>query len=176
LLSKYKYTDKELKELLDSLIILVDTREKSNKEILDFFERKKISYKIRKLDYGDYSVMLPKNEELGIFRELDFSRDIMIEKKNSLEEICSNLTNDRTRLERELALAPKNKVILIENSNYNDILNSNYESKYSNKALLGTLHSFWHRYDCPIFFVEDSRAAAIFIKSYLEYYLREILK
>jgi ERCC4-type nuclease len=63
---KYSFTDKEIKELLSGLVILIDTREQGNSHILKYLESHKITHKKRKLDYGDYSAYLPKNEGLGI--------------------------------------------------------------------------------------------------------------
>ena len=56
----YKFSDVELKKILKELVILIDTREKSNKHIIKWFEEKKIKYKVQKLDYGDYSAYIPK--------------------------------------------------------------------------------------------------------------------
>ena len=67
---KYRFTNKEIKELLSGLVILVDTREQRNSHILKYFDSHKIPHKKRKLDYGDYSAYLPKNEELGIQRDI----------------------------------------------------------------------------------------------------------
>ena len=56
---RYRFTDKELKKILDNLTILVDTREQSNQHIIDFFNKKKIPYSIEKLPFGDYSCKIP---------------------------------------------------------------------------------------------------------------------
>ena len=57
---RYRFTDKEVKKILDNLTILVDTRENANSHIIEFFNKKKIPYKIQKLDFGDYSCYIPK--------------------------------------------------------------------------------------------------------------------
>lgn len=171
----YKYTDKEKKELLDSLTILVDTREKST-HITEFFDKKKIKYKIKKLDYGDYSFYLPANADLGILKDLYFSKEIIIERKGSLTEISGNLTQSRDRIEKEFALAPKTKVLLIENGSFEDIVEGNYDTQYNKKSFIGSIMSFWHRYSIPAFFMPDDKYSGIFIKLYFEYYLRNRLK
>ena len=48
----YRYTKTERKELLDSLVVLVDTREQANLNIIDYFNEKNINYKNKKLDAG----------------------------------------------------------------------------------------------------------------------------
>jgi hypothetical protein len=47
---KYKYTDPEIKTLISSIVMLIDTREQENKHIIDYFESKKISFETKKLD------------------------------------------------------------------------------------------------------------------------------
>ncbi|MGJ0846477.1 hypothetical protein ACR77J_07305 [Tissierella praeacuta] len=69
MLDKYKYTDKEQKDLLSSVGILIDTREKSS-HVKEWLEQKKIPYKIQKLEQGDYSCYIPANPKLHIEREI----------------------------------------------------------------------------------------------------------
>ena len=110
----------------------MDTREHDGKNdhILNYFDSKKISWKKMKLDYGDYSCMIPANEEFGISRDLYFDNEIMVERKANLDEFISNITKDRDRIKKEFALAPPNKVLLLENASYADMINGNYISKY----------------------------------------------
>jgi hypothetical protein len=50
----------------------VDTREKNNTHLTEYWDRKCILYKKKALDYGDYSFMIPKNESLNIPRDCFF--------------------------------------------------------------------------------------------------------
>lgn len=176
MLNKYKYTDKEKDELVNSMIILIDTREKNADHITDAFDKAKIAYKKKALDYGDYSFLLPANDKLSIPRDLLFSNEVVVERKGSLEEISGNLTNGRDRFEKELCLAPKTKVLLIENANYSDVATGNYQTQYNKKSFLASLHSFWFKYNTPIMFMPDNRYSALFIKKYFEYYLKNYLR
>lgn len=178
MLDLYRYTDKQMKEIIDSMIILVDTREHENKNnhILRYFDSKKIKYKKKKLDYGDYSFMIPANDELNIPRDLVFSNKVMVERKASLEEISGNLTKERDRLEKELTLAPENKVLIIEAGSYKDMVNGNYNTKYSSKSFWASYHTFWHRYNVPIIFMPDRNYTGLFIRGYFTYYLKEYMK
>ena len=45
MIDNFKYTDKEVNELISSMVILVDTREQKCDHILDYFDKKKINYK-----------------------------------------------------------------------------------------------------------------------------------
>lgn len=176
LLNWYKYTDKQKDELLKSIKILIDTREKENKHITDYFDKKKIEYTTKKLHNGDYSFYLPKNEELGIYRDLYFDKEIAIERKGSLEELSGNFSKQRDRLEKELSTYKGNMVLMIESANYHDICNGNYKTQYNKKSYLGTLHSFFHRYNIPFIFIPDKNYSAIYISGTFYYYLKNILK
>ena len=163
-------------ELISSMVILVDTREKVNDHILEYFDKKNITYRKKALDYGDYSFMIPANEKLSIPRDLYFMNKVVVERKASLEEISGNLTNGRDRFEKELCLAPKEKVLLIENASYEDVAKGNYNTQYNKKSFLGSLHSFWFKYDIPIMFMPDNSYSALFIKKYFEYYLKNYIR
>ena len=176
MLDKFKYTDKEMNELISSMIILVDSREQKNSHITDSFDKNKIAYKKKALDYGDYSFLIPANESLSIPRDLLFASEIVVERKANLEEISGNSTNGRDRFEKELCLAAKEKVLLIENASYEDVAKGNYNTQYNKKSFLGSLHSFWFKYDIPIMFMPDNSYSALFIKKYFEYYLKNYLR
>lgn len=172
----YKFTDKEKDELLKSMVYLVDTREKSNSHITDWFDRKGIKWKTRALKQGDYSFMIPANDKLGIPHDLDFSNKIIVERKGSLEELSTNLTKERDRLEKEFALAPEKKVLIIENADYGDIISGNYRSEYNAKSYWASIHSLWHKYNIPFMCMTSNKYTAPFIKGYFEYYLKDLIR
>ncbi len=58
-MKQYKFSVEEIKKLTKSMVILVDSREKKNTHILDYFRKQKISFQTEKLEYGDYSFMIP---------------------------------------------------------------------------------------------------------------------
>lgn len=176
MLDKFFYTSEEIDELVKSQVILVDTREKVNGHITKCFDEYKIPYKKHTLRFGDYSFMVPANNALNIPRDLYFNHEVIVERKASLEEISGNLTKDRSRFEKELALAPPSKVLLIENASYSDIATGNYKTELNRKAFLASLHTFWFRYNMPVFFLENKRYSGLFIKKYFEYYLKEQLR
>jgi ERCC4-type nuclease len=123
---KYSFTDKEIKELLSGLVILVDTREQGNSHILKYFESHKIPHKKRKLDYGDYSAYLPKNEGLGIQRDIYLTA--AIERKNSVDELAATI-EERTRFENELIRAQNSPfVLLVEDSDgYSNLIEYSFK-------------------------------------------------
>lgn len=153
-------------ELLNSITIVCDTREQKNEHITKFFDSKKIAWTKKKLNTGDYSFFIPKNDELGIPRDLWFDKEICIERKNSLEEISSCFTESRDRLKKEFALAPSNKVMIIENASYVDMVTGNYNTRYDSKSFWASYHSFWHEFNLPIIFIPDNRYTGVFIRGY----------
>jgi len=172
----YHYTDSELKKLLKSITILVDTREQKNLHITKYFDSKNIPYKSRKLDYGDYSFFLPANKELGINRDMFFNNDVSIERKANLEELSNCLTHDRSRFEAELIRSyNSNLILLIEDSKYQDIINQNYNTEYNNKSFVASLMAFKYRYNLDVTFISN-KYSGNFIYYNFYYYLREHLK
>ncbi|WP_024834169.1 ERCC4 domain-containing protein [Ruminiclostridium josui] len=171
----YRYTDTELKKLLQSITIVIDTREQNNKAIIDYFTSKKIPFVTKKLDYGDYTCFLPSNPELGIIR--DTYIDCYIERKNGLSEISGNLTSDRSRLEEEFQRAKGKRFILMveESAGLEKIIEHKYNTEYNEKSFLASLFSFGHRYRIDIHFI-DKKYAGMFIYMQMYYAIRELLK
>jgi ERCC4-type nuclease len=175
--NNYYYTDKEIKAILDSIIIIIDTRENDNKHIIDYFEKKKISYEIRKLDTGDYSFAIHENLELNISRKIYFYKYAVIERKAHLDELAGNLTTDRQRIENELIRSTliKNFQILIEDvSAYENMITANYRSQYDAKAFLATFLSFASRFHFNFIFL-NKKLSGNYIYHYFYYYLRNYL-
>ncbi len=173
---KYHYTDSELKSLLSSLTVIIDTRERQNQHITDYLDKHKIPHTSKKMDYGDYSCYLPMNLELGIMRDTYFTDTIAVERKNSLDELSNNLTANRSQFEAELIRAHHCKIMLmIEGAGYSDIVNHRYQSKYEPKSFIATLATYTARYNLNINFV-PANCAGNFIFYHLLYSVREYLK
>ena len=172
---RYNYTDKEIKSLLKSISILVDTDEKENSHVIKFFEKKKLLIKNKSLNFGDYSFYLPKNEELGINRDIFFDKLLTIERKNSLSELAGNLGNDRNRFVQELIRKKDSKMhLMVEDGSWAKINNSDYQGAYRKNSYLATLYTFMSRYDLNVNFVAKELAGQ-FIYSTFYYYAREYL-
>lgn len=141
------------------MILLVDSREKENSHILNYMAVNEISVKENQpLKFGDYSF---------IKDNVDYRNKIVIERKNSLDELSLNLTsgkkdnqvNRRERFKNEFKRAKESGakiILLIENATQKDILNHNYRSKLHPNAFMGSLNS-WHSkgYIDNIFFCES---------------------
>lgn len=166
--------DTTIKKLLKTAVVLVDTREQENAHILSYLQHKKIPYKRVKQNTGDYSIMLPVNEELGIFHDIYIR--VAIERKGSLDEIVGNLSQDRTRLENELIRSKSlGFTLLIEDARYKDILNHRYRSRMTELSVVASLMSFKARYNFNLIFLDKEESPAYIYHS-LVYELREALK
>lgn len=170
----YQYSEKELKEILDTLEIIVDTREQQNRHVLEYFRKKKVQFKIRTMKTCDYSAMIPKNIEMGITRDIYLSAGL--ERKNGIDELVESI-KDRTRFENELIRASKNPFVLIveDLEGYQKILNGMYRSKYDPKALLGSLKTFEVRYNFSTVFISPATTGNYIYHHFL-YMARELLK
>lgn len=175
MLEKFNYTKTEREKLLKTMGILVDTREKVNDNIIEYLNKKKIPYKKQKLDYGDYSYYLPANEEYNIPRDLHFDKEIVFERKGSVDEIAGNFAGNRERIEKEFSLCPAIIHLLIEGT-YSDMSDGNYHSEYGANACVGTFHSFSDRYNLRAHFIPNKKKSPEFMCGTFYYHLRNILK
>jgi ERCC4-type nuclease len=172
----YHYTEKEIKEILKSLIILYDSRENQNHHILDWFDKKSIAHVEHTLNFGDYSFMLPAGSADDSYRNIYFDRQIIIERKSSLNELSGNLAQNRQRFEDEMLRAGNcRKILMIESGSLDDIINGNYKTEFSPVSYFGSLLAFSQRYGLETVFIKPEHAGQ-FIYGTMYYYLRELIK
>ena len=124
-------------------LIVVDTREKGNKKILEYFDKVGQDYIISKLDTGDY--MIYKD-----YRTI-------IDKKDGLLELSGNLcrTSEHERIKREIERAKElgcdNFIFLIQDSKIKsteDIKNwSSPHTKIKGETLLKIMVTMKKKYD-----------------------------
>lgn len=162
------WTDKELADAMKDFSIIADTREQVNAHVTRYFDKQKIPHISRKLDTGDYSA------QIGA---LSLEKDIVIERKHNLDEICGNFTSERERFEREFlrAKAYGTKVVLIiENATWTDIFLGNYRSKVKPQSLVGSLLSWMVRYNITVMFCKQEETGKL-IHGILHYAAKELL-
>lgn len=123
-------------------LIIVDTREKGHKKILEYFKKVNQDYIISKLDAGDY------------MKYKDYST--IIDKKDGLLELSGNLchTSEHERIKREIARAKElgcnNFIFLIQDSkikSVEDIKNwTSPHTKVKGSTLLKIMQTMKERY------------------------------
>lgn len=104
-------------------MIICDTREKANQNILAYFDKHGIEYKVEKLETGDY---------------MDSDRmDITIDRKRNLGELLTNLcSKDDSRFWREVRRSKEQKIKMIVLCEHGGKIKSirdvaSWKSKYS---------------------------------------------
>jgi hypothetical protein len=95
---RYKFTDKEIKELLDKMVVLVDTREQANQHVTEWLKKSKKPFKLQTLKYGDYSCYLPIGSFEGQTRDIYFTDELVIERKFCIDELAMNLKDNKTNI------------------------------------------------------------------------------
>lgn len=164
----------ELEKCLDSMVLLVDTREQPTPRLQARIEISGLPYERRKLDQGDYSCKCT----LPVGEELDFSSRVAIERKMDLDELCLCFGKERKRFEREFERAKENgcKIyLLVENGNWEKAYNGKYQSKYNQKALVASIDAFRARYGMQLDFCKEETTGRL-IRDILYRELKEYLK
>ncbi|MEH7150325.1 nuclease [Bacillus thuringiensis] len=173
---RFHYIDKEIEKILKTLTTVIDTRENVNGHILNYLHQKGIPIKNKKLDTGDYGCMIPKNEELGIPR--DIYLDSRVERKAHMDEITGNLQKDtQTAFENELIRSKDIPFTLIVEDlhGYEKMLQGKYRSKYNPLALLGRLNTFKAKYNFEIVYV-DKKFSGNWIYHHFYYQAKHYLR
>ena len=141
-------------------IIIVDTREKGHKKILEHFDKVGQDYIVSKLDAGDY--MLYK----------DYTT--IIDKKDGLLELSGNLCNtkEHERIKREIArareLGCKNFIFLIQDSKIKsteDIINwTSPHTKVKGSTLLKIMNTMCEKYGVRFMICHKKQMGEMIIK------------
>lgn len=111
-------------------MIICDTREQKNQHILDFFDKNGIEYKVAKLDEGDY--------------KLEGKDDLVIDRKQNLQEVAQNVCQGHERFVRECLRAidkGEKLIVLIEEEKIHCLEEVpkwyNFRRKFSPRAITG---------------------------------------
>lgn len=175
-----KYSPFELEQMLDSIVVLVDTREQPGKRFDQRTQSFGFPFVRHKLDQGDYSYKWTDLD--GVEHMMDSK--IVIERKMSLNELASNFGKNRDRFTREFERAKElgTKVYLIvEDDGWEDAYNGTYgkdpdhRSRLSPNSMIGSINAWENRYDMRIRLCKHSRTGRM-IRDIFYYHLKEILQ
>lgn len=141
-------------------LIIVDTREKGHKKILEYFDKVGQDYIVSKLDAGDYA--LHKNPTT------------IIDKKDGLLELAGNLCNtaQHERIKREIERAKEmgcqNFIFLIQDSKIKTIDDikkwSSPHTKTKGETLLKIMQTMAKKYGIKFIIVPKKEMGAMIIK------------
>ena len=157
--------------------IIIDTREKNIKNVINAFEKNNIKYERRALPIGDYIIEGPGG----------YVPNVTIERKASIDELIANLLdkstvdeNGNNRFTRELIRSKKaNKkfILLVEDEKfYINLLTGNYRSKVNPRAAKGMILSLESKFRNLSIVWMSKKEVASYIYNILFYTLRENLK
>ena len=164
----------ELTSSLDSMILLVDTREQPTEKLKERIKQTGLPHERRKLEQGDYSCKctLPDGNEL------DFSSKVAIERKMNLDELCLCFGKERKRFEKEFERAKQNGCriyLLVEGGNWEKVYGGKYRSLYNEKALVASIDAFRARYGMQLDFCKPETTGKL-IRDILYRELKEYLQ
>ena len=163
----------EVEESLQSMVILTDSREQDTPRSRSRYAQFGAPHEKTTIHTGDYSAkfMLPDGTWY------DMSKDVTVERKMNLDELCLCFGSERHRFIREFERAKENNIrmwLLLENSSFKDAYAGRYRSQYKPKSLIASLLAFQARYNCRIVMADESVSGRL-IRDILYYEGREIL-
>lgn len=145
----------EIEEALSTFSILVDTREQPTERALRRYDSFGVPYSKAKLDYGDYAYQYEMNGKRMFDPSASVKCPAVVERKMNLDELAGCFTHDRDRFEREFERAKANNArvyLLVENGNFEGILNRKYRSKFHPNAFMASVMAWQARYDFHLIF------------------------
>lgn len=169
----------EIENCLDSMIVLVDTREQPSARSAQRLNSLGVPYRRQKLNYGDYtySFTLPNGEELhpdGV----SVNGDAVIERKMDLEELSQCFCQSRDRFKREFERAKEHNAsiyLMIEDGSWLKLIRGRYNTKFNEKAYLASATAWMARYGTRIIFCQHEISGEM-IKEILYRELKERLE
>lgn len=169
----------EISACLDSLSIIVDTREQPSPRAKKRYQTFGVPHIRKKLEYGDYTYNFKFPDGRDLWSGSDhITPRVAIERKMNLEELSGCLTHSRKRFgaEFERAKAAGAKVyLLVEDASWEKLLAGRYATKFHPAAFFASLTAWMARYNTQIIFCKNEVSGKI-IKEILYRELKEALE
>lgn len=170
-----KYNNFEVDQMLKTMEIIVDTREKpSTERYKRRVEGFNCPHSRECLPYGDYTAQYTDLDGEVVSLE----NKVAVERKMNADELCMCFTSERPRFIKEFERAKADNAriyLLIENENWEKIISGKYKSKFNPKALKASLLAWTARYDMKIFYCKEEITGGM-IRDILYYELKEMLQ
>lgn len=170
---------KDLKTVLSSMTVLVDSREQDTDRARWRYASIGLPVERCVLDYGDYSYNATLPDGRRIY---DISSRIQptvaIERKMNLDELAACFGSGRERFVREFErsrAAGAQMWLLVEGGSWESIYDHRYKSQMTPKSLAGSVLAFCGRYDLRLVFCTERTTGRI-IRGILERNLEDRLK
>lgn len=139
----------ELRDSLEAMVVLVDTREQDTPRLRARLQEMNCPYERQKLDFGDYSAKFP----LPNGEWFTLADKVVVERKMSLDELCNCYCKERARFEREFGRAKDAGAkiyLLIENASWEKAYKGDYRSQMASTAFVASLCAWLARYNCQL--------------------------
>lgn len=148
--------------------VLVDSREKRNLHLLKRLTELNIPFRTVTLKYGDYSFE---------WNGKSYQNEVVVERKNSITELCGNFAKGKTRFQKEFerAYADKCKVFLmVEDGSWEKIDNWEYRSRFPPGELKSRIKTWCNKFQLDLKFVEKDQACDFILQSFREFCKHQI--
>lgn len=169
----------EQKEVLSTFEILVDSREQNTERARKRYASFGVPCGKATLSYGDYTYNATLPDGTKIYNESKTIEPIcVVERKMDLTELAACFTHGRERFQREFERAADKgcRIYLIcENSNWENLLNGKYRSKFNPVAFTASSVAWMVRYNMNLIFCKEETSGKI-IKEILYRDLKERLE
>ena len=169
----------EIEACLQSFEILTDTREQPSKRASERYESFGCPWKRQKLDYGDYTYNFKLSEDKWLFEpNTSVEGHCIIERKMNLDELANCFCHERDRFQKEFERASRKGAsiyLLVEDANWENLLNAKYRSKFNPKAYLASITAWMARYNIKLIFCKHETSGKL-IKEILYRELKERLE
>ena len=155
----------EQQEVLRTIEILVDTREQPTERAKKRYQRFGCPHLRCTLSYGDYSynATLPDGTKIYDISET-VSPVCVVERKMSLDELAACFCSGRRRFAREFeraADAGARIFMIVENANWENLLNGKYRTKMASKAFVASVVAFMVRFNMNLVFCKEESSGEI---------------
>ena len=148
-------TDREIQRAVDSMVILVDTREQETEQLKQRLGTLGHQYRREALDSADYMVEYQTADGATV------RLPVAIERKMSLDELATCFTSDRERFFREmerLCEAGVKTYLLVEKASWEKIQKKDYRSQMPVASFIASLLWWSVHYDFKVIFCKQATA------------------
>lgn len=145
----------DINRALESMTVLVDTREQNTARARKRWEQIGVSIERVTLKFGDYSVKCDV---------LDLRNVVVLERKMNIDELAHCYCQDRKRFVREFERAKEagaKMYLLVENSSLDEAYSGHYRSRVHPASLTASLFAWLARYNCQILFCDEDNSGKV---------------
>lgn len=169
----------EEKAVLESFEVLIDSREQPTDRARRRYESFGVPYRRATLSYGDYTynAQLPDGSLIHD-PEQTIEAAAVVERKMNLDELAQCFTRSRGRFQREFERAAANGCrvyLLVENANWENLLNGKYRTRFNSKAFTASQIAWMVRYNMNVIYCKEETSGRL-IKEILYRDLKERLE